>query len=331
MTSCLFDFFYRFIGRLAFIGLTSVFPYVRIYSNLFIYKGLKGFMQKENKQLIPLIRGAIGTLVEHPIILFPFLTIAFFQLLTVEILYFSIRPPLSSFFAPIITWKFGGQFLHYPLNYIAVLKLFHYAQYVIYLFVGGAMISMSMALIADINSGKKPRLSLSFKAVLSQYVHIFLSALLFFVVFFFLKRLYDLTFMRALAIRSEAGIFYLLKVVVIKGAPYFALLMGVFVTVLFAFVLPLIIIEKKKIFSALFLNVKYLWRSCWFIFWVVFLPTILYVPFLLLKNSIIQTFSAAFPSTRLFVLILSIFLMMIIDALVYTAIATYYLINKESS
>ncbi|MFC1510673.1 hypothetical protein ACFL49_03330, partial [Candidatus Omnitrophota bacterium] len=191
-------------------------------------------MKKENKQLIPLIRGAIGTLVEHPIILFPFVTIAFFQLLTVEILFFSVRPPLSSFFAPLIRWKMGEQFLHYPLNYIVVLKLFHYAQYAIYLFIGGAMISMSMGLIADINSGMKPLLSRSFKSILSKYVHIFLSAVFFFVAFYLLKRVYDLAFMRALAIRSEAGIFYMLKFVVIKGAPYFSLLIGVLVTGMFA-------------------------------------------------------------------------------------------------
>ncbi len=61
-------------------------------------------MTKKNadKQLMPLLTGAVNACVANPIILFPFVTAAFIQLFILEILYFSPRFPLSTFFGPII-------------------------------------------------------------------------------------------------------------------------------------------------------------------------------------------------------------------------------------
>jgi len=57
-------------------------------------------LKKVPRHLIPLLKGSVDTFVNNPIILLPFLTIAFIQLLILEILYFSPRFPLSVFFNP---------------------------------------------------------------------------------------------------------------------------------------------------------------------------------------------------------------------------------------
>jgi len=56
--------------------------------------------KKIPRQFMPLLKGAVDTVFNNPIILLPFITIAFVQLFALEILYFSPRFPLSSFFNP---------------------------------------------------------------------------------------------------------------------------------------------------------------------------------------------------------------------------------------
>jgi len=281
-------------------------------------------------KLIPLLRESVFTFVEHPIILFPFITVAFIQLLALEILYFSTRPPLSVFFAPLIERMWGEGFLHYPNNFLILPKLFQYAQIAIYLLFGGFFISTAIKMIGDINAERKACFTSACKYALGRYVHIFIATVISFGAFYGFYRLYNLAFERAVMIRSKAGIFFMLKVFVISGAPYFNLLIGVFTTALFAFLFPIIVLDKRKVFSAFFLNFVHLWRSFWFVFFVVLVPTVCYVPVLLLRNNVAVISDATFEGTRLLVIVLSVFIMIFIDASVYTAITTYYLLKKEN-
>ncbi|MCK5014298.1 MAG: hypothetical protein KAS66_10800 [Candidatus Omnitrophica bacterium] len=287
--------------------------------------------KKVPKELVGLLRGAINTFTTHPIILVPFVTIAFVQVFVLEILYFVPRFPLSDFFNPIIRTLWGEEFIHYPSNFIILPKLFQYAQIPLYIFVSSFFIAVAIAIIAAINDGRKVRFLSACRDVFSQYVHIFVGALISFCMFYGLHKVYGLMIVRALAISSTEGIFFIIKTVVIKGAPHFNLLIGVFVTTVFAFVFPLIAIEKKKIFPAIGLNFKHLWGSFWFVAVLVFLPTVFYLPVLLLRGNIGGIAQTTFPEARVLVIIVSILVTVFIDATVYTAITMYYLLKKEHS
>src|SRR3989338_4563138 len=91
-------------------------------------------MKNTSKQLVPLLRGAVNTFISRPIILLPFMTIAFIQLVILELLYFAPRFPMSAFFNPIVQTLWGEKFTHYPNNFIVLPKLFQYAQAPIYIF-----------------------------------------------------------------------------------------------------------------------------------------------------------------------------------------------------
>src|SRR3990167_8068562 len=94
------------------------------------------------KQLIPLLKGSVDTYIAHPVILIPFLTLAFIQLLILEILFFFPRYPLSVFFNPIVRTLWGEGFVHFPNNYLILPKLFQNAQVFIYIFVSSYLISI---------------------------------------------------------------------------------------------------------------------------------------------------------------------------------------------
>jgi hypothetical protein len=281
------------------------------------------------KQIIPLLRESLNVYITNPLILFPFVTIAFVQLLALEVLYFAPRFPLVKFFGPLIQKLEGEAYLHYPQSFIILPKWFQIAQYFIYVLIGSLLTATAVTIISDINNQKKTAFGSALRRTLPQYVHLIIAALITFFVYQGLSGLYGLCIRRALQIRSETGIFHFIKATVLYGSPYFNLLIGVLVTTIFAFVFPLIIIDKKKVFSAILLNFRHLWGSFWFIFLVAFIPTLLYVPVLLLRDNLGIVVNLTFEGMRLLLIVSSVLIMIVIDATIYTAITTYYLLKKE--
>lgn len=287
--------------------------------------------QNTNKQLIPLLRESINSYIANPIILLPFITIAFIQMLILEVIYFAPQFPLIKFFGPLIQRLEGEAFLHYPQNLIILPKWFQTAQFFIYIFISSFLIGTAITIIANINNNKKSSFGAAAQQALSQYIHLVLAAITTFIMFYLFSSVYSILIRRALQIQSKTGIFYMIKATVIYGAPYFNLLIGIVVTALFAFLFPIIIIEKKKIFAALILNFKSLWGSSWFLFFVVLVPTLFYIPVILLRNNLGIIINLTFEGMRMVVLIVSTLVMLFIDATIYTAITTHYLLKKENS
>ena len=287
--------------------------------------------QKFQKKIIPLLRESVNSFVANPIILFPFVTTAFIQLFILEIIYFAPRFPLVYFFGPIIRRMAGEAYLHYPQHLLILPKWFQTAQYFLFIFVSSFLIAVAIEIIKNVNNNKKVTFANALRAMLPQYVHICLAAILTFFVFYALSKLQGSIIGRALQIRSDAGIFYMVKAVVLYGAPYFNLLIGTFATAVFAFVLPLIVIERKKILQAIILNFKYLWGSFWFIFFVVLIPMLFYVPVLLLQSNLSSIASQTLEGVRLLSPAISIIVLTFIDATVYTAVTIHFLLKKESA
>ena len=200
-----------------------------------------------------------------------------------------------------------------------------------FIFVSSFLIAVAIEIIKNINNNKKVTFPNALRTMLPQYVHICLAAILTFLVFYALSKLQGLIMGRAMQIRSDAGIFYVVKAGILYGAPYFNLLIGTFATAVFAFVLPIIVIERKKILQAVTLNFKYLWGSFWFIFFVVLIPMLLYVPILLLQGNLSSIASRTLEGIRLLSPAISIVVLTLIDATVYTAITAYFLFKKEST
>ncbi len=285
---------------------------------------------KSPKQIIPLLRESVNSFVANPIILFPFIATAFIQLFVLEIIYFSPRFPLVRFFGPVIRRLEGEIYLHYPYSFMILPKWFQAAQYLIYIFIGGFLTAVAIVIIANLNSNKKIKFSSAVRETLPQYVHIALAAMITFAAFYGLTEILGLVVRRAVQIQSQAGIFYVIRAIVLYGFPYYNLLAGVLVTTVFAFVFPAIVIDRKKIVPALFVNFRYLWKSFWFVFAVVLIPTLFYVPVLLLRNNFGSSMDMMFQELKLILMALSILVMLFIDAAIYTALATYYLMKKEA-
>ena len=286
--------------------------------------------KKESRPLLTLLTSSVEILLTHPIVLYPFIITIFIELLLFEILYFAPRYPLSLFFAPIIRALYGETFLHYPFNLGILPKLFQNFQIYIYLFLSSFLTSVAILIIGEINHDKKITFPQALKQIWSQYVHIVVATVviyLFLQGFFFLD---GLLIKRAMIIHSQKGLYFIIKKVVIESSPYVQLFFEILVTTIFAFVCPIIVLGKRKFFSAIVLNFNLVRKSFFFIFTIVLLPTLLYLPILLLRNNISSISFNNAPELSLFLIILSIVIIVLIDAVIYTAITTFYLLKQEN-
>lgn len=287
-------------------------------------------LKDPTKQPITLLRSAFSTLLENPSVLFPFACIAFVQFLLLEVIFFAPRFPLNVFFGQVISRLHGEAYLHYPFNYFLLSQWFQMAQIPIYILCNSFFLGVAVSIIALINSDKAVHMKNVFRQTLSVYIHLFVAAGLSILLMSGISFGYSFLIKRAEMIRSDSGIFYIIKRIVIEGAPYFNLLSAVVVTAMLAFIIPIIVIERKKIFQAIVENFKLLTRSFFFILVVVLLPALLYLPIILLRSNrrILSEFAS--PEVWGWLIVVSVVVTLLIDAIQYAAVTIYYLLKKES-
>ncbi len=285
--------------------------------------------KKTRKSVLELLRLSVVAIIQQPIIILPFCVWAFIQLLTLEILYFAPRFPLSVFFAPLIKKLYAETFLHYPFNFVLLPKLFHYVKLFLDFFLEGFLIASSMVIVSHVNSEKRIDFKGAVRKAKPQYVHILVGTLIIALVVAFWGVIFELLQSRAMQIRSDQGAYFLLKRVILEGGPYFNFLVTIFIKALFIYLFVVIVLENRKVFRALGVNFRLLRDSFFFMLGVVGIPMFFYLPVLFLRNNVAAVASDSFPSLRAWVIVLSILVLVVIDAVIYTAATSFYLYRQE--
>jgi len=284
---------------------------------------------KHQKNVISAVNGAITNLLQHKEILYPFALTAFVQLFILEILYFYPRYPLKIFFGPLVAKLWSPEFLHYPANFVLLPRLFQSTQVPLYILVNSFFIGVAIAIIVAINNDQRINLRKIYRETWGRYIHLAVACAIMFLTIFGVFKIYSLVFNRALAIHSTVGLKFWLKTIIVDGAPYIQLLISILVTTIFAYVIPIIVIDKKNVFVAIWGNFKLLARSFFFTFFVVLIPSALYVLMMLIRMNLTNKLPVLDWSMA--IIVLNIFVLILIDAIVYTALSTFYLLQKESA
>ncbi len=274
-----------------------------------------------------LLKTAIATLIGNKATLYPYALLFFLYMIALEVLYFIPLEPLRAFFGPIVEKLFGEIFMHYPYNMNLIPKLFQYAQIVIFVFFGAFLIPTSMQLVVQINNEDEYSLKKAFGVAARNYVYILIALIILVACLLWKIELLNLIVERASRIRSTTGMFAVIKSVILQGASYWNILMDVFVQSLFVMILPIVIVFKRKIFTAVFVNIKLLFKYWWIVFIIALIPSFLYLPVLILRN--VSAFTDVFPEITPLLLAISAFLSVIIDAVIYTSITILCLLKKD--
>lgn len=277
-----------------------------------------------------LIKSAANILFMHRrAVFFPFMVLMFFYLLALQLLYFIPFEPLTGFFGPIVEKLYGQIYLHYPFNLSLLPKLFQHLQIAIFLVFGSLLIPMSIQMVIQYNNDEEVSVKKAFVTGLANYVFIFIVLAMLVACLMWKMELFGMIVKRAHEIQSTAGKFYVLKKTILHGASYMNLLIDVFIQSLFALIVPICVVYKKKILGGLILNLKFLKSSWRTVFAVILLPSLFYVPILVVRE--ISTFKETFPEISLVLLFASVVASIVIDAIIYTSLTILCLVKKEST
>jgi hypothetical protein len=282
-------------------------------------------------QPIILLKTTVQNIQNNPILLYPSLILGLAQLLILEILYFAPRYPLSNFFAPLISHVWSEEFLHYPMDLVLLPKLFYYAQIFIYIFGGAFLLAVTAHLVTTLNNHNRASLKSSFREAGRYYIHIVLASVLSLILFQIFSTFYTSMAHNILRIKAPNEGLAALQRILLWATPYTQFLIGIFVTTLLIYVVPILIIEKKSILKALQMNLGVLFKSFGVSFLVVLIPTLFYLPVLVARNNVESLISFTAPEIQVFIIVLSILVSMLIDLIILTTVTAHYLYLKESA
>ena len=284
-----------------------------------------------NQNPLFLLRASLHSICQNPVIVFPTIVLAFIQFFTLEILYFAPQYPLSYFFAPLIKAVWGEEYLHYPLNFVLLPKIFYYAQMIIYLFFGSFLLALSSKIVSVLNDHPRVNVRIASRETLKSYIHIFFASLISFMLFqlFASGYLWFLQFLIEANPFGKSSIYW--SKALLWTVPYMQFLAGILATTVVVYIIPIVVVSKEKIFKALFKNLKILFFAFPTSLGIVGLPTLLYLPILVMRNNIPGLVNTFGPEIQLFVIIAGLVVSMAIDLIIITTITTFYLFIKENS
>lgn len=263
-------------------------------------------------------------MVTKPLVIMPFVIIAFLECVVLEFIYFSTRSPISYVANPIVH-KFSGEgYLHYPGNLVILPRLFYYGQVVIYVLFGAFLTAVSVNIYKNITAGLPIKVKALVRNALSRYFSFFAYAILVTALFFLLRNVELYIFSKVFNKIARLLPFS------ISSAYRTLTILLVFITnlifqALFISTIPLIALEKMNFFKAL-VKSFYVGVSRFFsIFILISLPFFIYLPVVFIKGFSTDVMAKTFPEMNLLISVVGIILAMFLDCFSLMCVSRFLL------
>lgn len=252
---------------------------------------------------------------KHPVVVVPFLMVALFDAVILAVLTFSRQQPLSSIIGPAVSALCGKEFFHYPGNFLMLPKVFNYVRTSIGFSAGLFFTSIAVSLIRQAEQDISPKLWFGIKKTIRRY--------------------FRLTVIWSVNI----GLYFSVLRIFKNIGPYFSSnilrLVMEFISVmslqvLFAFAIPAVIIENKKITLAFKRSVMILKLYPVTAFLFVMVPGLLLIPVNFLNLNIPLLSADAAPRATMNVLFLYIIAITVIDFFITSSATILFLMHRKN-
>jgi len=264
-----------------------------------------------------------------PVIIFPFVIVAFLEGLALEFIYFATRKPLSVIANPIIRKYFGESSLHYPGHVLILPDIFYYAEIAIYTFAGIFLIAVAVNIFRNIRLNLPLKPDALIKNSLKQYPYFVIFGILMITLVFLSRKSNMFLFHRL----TPLGIKYLPW---IGSGVYFGILLSMLFLsncILQTFLIstvPLMVIEKRPFLKALWGSLSLGFRNFLTIFTLIFFPFLIYLPVIALKNFSPYLASRLFPEINIYIVALGIIVGALIDCFLYMCVSQFLMDKAET-
>lgn len=265
---------------------------------------------------------------KNSVIFTPFILIAFLECLALEISYFCARFPLAAIFAPIIRKFFGEQFLHYPGNLVLLPKSFYYCQVAIYVLASAFLAAAAVQIFINIKTGHPVILKAIFKNTAKRYMSFVGFALIYMILMTLLEKGETFVLLKAARVISR----HLFTI----SPQLYSVVSTVILFITFAIVqafiiltIPIIVIEKKKLFRAILGSLSVACRNFIKVFSLVLVPLLFYLPTIFMKTFLTQIMDKTFSESGFYITLLGIISSLFIDCIVLVSLTQFLLDTKE--
>lgn len=271
--------------------------------------------------------GSLGIIVTRPVIILPFIIVAFLEGLALELIYFFPRRPVADIAAPLIRKFFGQGFMHYPANFVILPKLFFYAEVAIYVFLGVFLAGISVNIFKNIKMGVTQKTGVSVKNALRPYLSFLVFGIIVIALMFVLKRAGTFIFFKAVGLAAGE-----LPQILSRLIPFiftlFLFMSNIILQAFLVLTIPIIVIKKKSLIRALGGSVNLAFHNFSSIFALVFFPFLIYLPVTLLKSDIPKLINRTFPEMTLWIIAVGILLAAFVECFIIVC-ASQFLLDKE--
>ncbi len=270
---------------------------------------------------------SLDLVIKRPIILMPFIIYAFLQAVTLDILYFSSRRPLSVIIAPIIRKFWGASFSHYPGNLLLLPNIFDYIEVLTYIAADVFLVAVTVSIFKGIKANASLKLNTTVKGVSGRYGTYFMYGLLMAAFVFISRKISLKIFLKVLKLFS-----FIMPGLAVKTAPFtipvFLFMIGTVIQVFCVMAIPMMVLQKKSLLKSIKDGVVFGWRNFSVIFTLIFLPYLIYLPVVLLRSNLIKLSKLTFPEINFWIIMAGIVIGAFIDYFVIIC-ASQFLLDRE--
>ncbi len=255
---------------------------------------------------------AYDVMVKRPIVLLPFVFIAFLETFALEILYFFPRKPLSYIFNPVVEKFFGEAFVHYPGCIVILPRLFYFAHVLVYAFFGVCLMAVSVDICKNVRLGLAVKINSLFDNATKRYISFLAFGLIIANLVILIGRA-DQLFLHRLPHLLAIAVMFSLNVIL------YTLLIST---------VPLMVVTNEPLFKALAKSITLAWRNFFKLFFLILFPFLVYLPVAILKSYSFQLIDKTFPEINILITIAGIILAIFLDCFIILC-ATHFVMYKD--
>ena len=254
---------------------------------------------------------------KNPVLLLPFLIVGLFDGILLTLIFLAPQPPFSSLLAPPIRAFWGEQYLHYPLNFVLIPKLFNYTHIIITAVFGVLMTGLAIGMLQEAKNGTQPKILLNLFYAIKRYFAIFTIWLIMFIL--------ALVFYRAPYFFIQTS-----NKVAIQTIYYLAFFAVSLIQVVFIYAIPAALIERRGLISAIKRGLPFSRRYFLATLMLVMIPALFYIPIMIMKGKSLVLMNRFFPEIVLIILTAGIVVTILIDFLVTSSTTILFLNQREA-
>ncbi|RJP28778.1 MAG: hypothetical protein C4533_03030 [Candidatus Omnitrophota bacterium] len=287
---------------------------------------------KENgiKPVIKVYKTLFSTLKEHRQLILPFIYFAYFELAALIFIFIIPRDPFVRVFGPWVRTFWGEAFLHYPANFFLMPKLVSLSRMFLSIFIGSLVSGTVVLSVLEAIGNKRSYLKQSFKSASKNYISLFFIVFVITLSFYFLTKLLTIGLIKYFAGGHTKLLFIGTRAWLGPILSIISFLIALFIQSGFAYAIPFLLIEKKKIIPSVISSFKLFKKKFFATLLLVGLPMVIYGPVIVLNYNTKFLVFNVFPEFILLVSLLGIAIAtLLIDPLVTIGTTILFLSDKD--